>query len=185
MNFRSLLLGLLFIGVGFGTTLRVLPFNELVQKSDLIVSGTILKSETQFLNGHIWTRYSLRILETLKGSHQELLEFEQPGGVVGKYQTLVSGTAELKPDSSVCLFLWLDSNGAYQILGLEQGHFPLISFGEETLVPLASRQLRNLETKVRHSYLKYGLNTEVDQLREFLARPTWTRFKGLVRTYDH
>jgi len=178
MKLRVLLLTLLFLEKSFSTTLQVLPFQGLVEKSHLIIRGTVISSTGSMKDSHIWTRYRIRVKETVKGPHQEEVEFLQPGGKMGKYQTFVSGAAEFSTGEEFCFFLWQSKNGNYQILGLEQGHFDLIPFGNQTLVPLTQKQRARVSSGIRKSV------QSVTKEKGFLQEPTWKRFKKLIRFYD-
>ncbi|MEE8142249.1 MAG: hypothetical protein V3T77_04045 [Planctomycetota bacterium] len=105
------------------TTVLALDGDTLIQKAELIVQAACTHLESyRDPDGRIVTRYSFRVLKTLKGSEQSTLTFVQPGGEVQGVATVIPGLSHFSVGDEVVLFLGPEER--YRLpVGLNQGVF--------------------------------------------------------------
>lgn len=109
------------------TTVAALSVEQMVDASDLVVRG---KVESVWVEedakGHLWTRASIRVLESMKGNADEgdYLTVEAAGGVLGNDAMIVSGSARYSVDEETLLFLTdKPSRGVYGTVAMGLGKF--------------------------------------------------------------
>ena len=90
---HGLSIALLLASSAGATSLPTLSFEQLTDRSELIVTGQIVRSWTDWDSPHkfIWTRYELAVSGRLKGSAGGTVVFSEPGGVVGLQGMAVAG----------------------------------------------------------------------------------------------
>ena len=123
------------------TVLQRLFLDDMVGKSAVVVHGTVISSRTEWNASQtsIWTVYTVRTHQYLKGFLGETFEFREPGGTVGNVGMYVAGAPEFHADEEVVLFLWTDGqSGRYQCIGLEQG---ALTVRQEGTVKLVNRSI--------------------------------------------
>ncbi len=105
--------------------MKSLPIEELSQKADLVVLGTVLsKSCHRDDSGRIYTKVQLRVDEVWKGSvATNSFTIVHGGGTVGNRRVEVSGQAEYQVGEEVVTFLRLNQRGEGVTIGLAQGKF--------------------------------------------------------------
>ena len=112
------------------TTVRRLSFDNLIAKSEAIVAGQVIDSQTyRTPDGKlILTSYTVQVGEQLKGTTPPTVTVTTVGGRIGNTILRVSGMPQFQNGESAVLFL--EHSGAYTtVVGLNQGKFS-ISNGE-------------------------------------------------------
>lgn len=118
------LLTALVIALPGGATTIVMPTDQhLIDKSPLIVRGTVMETFPVEIDGGIWTETRLEVTEVLKGEASDTLIVREAGGRIGERETVVFGSPEYTPGESVLLFLWPSPRGHYQTMDLFLGKF--------------------------------------------------------------
>jgi len=103
-----------------------LSLDKLTQKAELIVLGHCVDKRVYESGKMIWTEYTIRVYEVLKGNSRiKEVKVRQPGGEVGERGIKISGTASFFPLEESLLFLKKTSSGAYQPVGWAQGKFKI------------------------------------------------------------
>jgi hypothetical protein len=113
---------------------------EMVQKSDDIVIATgVAAFSERTARGSIVTRYTLRVVETLKGERSagEHLVLTELGGEVGDTARVVSGAPEYQPGERYLVFTSANRDFEPVTFGMSLGQF---SFVEQDARILAVRQ---------------------------------------------
>jgi hypothetical protein len=111
-----------------GSTLQRLSLNDMIQKSTMIVRGTIQPGTSAALRGPlIYTHYQLSVTTTLKGAPGQAavqnIDVAVPGGALNGIQQPVAGAPTLTPGQDYVFFLWTSKSGLTQVIGLSQGLF--------------------------------------------------------------
>jgi hypothetical protein len=111
-----------------GSTLQRLSLNDMIQKSTMIVRGTIQPGTSAALRGPmIYTHYQLSITTTFKGAPGQApaqsIDVAVPGGALNGMQQPVAGAPTLTPGQDYVFFLWTSKSGLTQVIGLSQGLF--------------------------------------------------------------
>ena len=113
------------------TSVPGLSFEDLTDRSELIVSGQIVRSWSEWDAEHkfIWTHSELRISGSLKGAAGATVTVSEPGGIVGSQGMTIAGTAIYKPGDQVLLFLSRMPNGYLRTTGWGQGKYNVDAAG--------------------------------------------------------
>src|ERR1700691_491955 len=84
---------LLICGAG-ATSVAQLSFEELIDHSNLIVSGQVTRTWADWDSEHkfIWTHYEVAVSATHKGTPGATAVVSEPGGVVGDRRMTIAGT---------------------------------------------------------------------------------------------
>jgi hypothetical protein len=111
-----------------GSTLQRLSLSDMIQKSTIIVRGTIQPGTSAALRGPlIYTHYQLSVTTTLKGAPGQTpvqnIDVAVPGGALNGIQQPVAGAPTLTPGQDYVFFLWTSKSGLTQVIGLSQGLF--------------------------------------------------------------
>ena len=105
-------------------TTIVMPTDEqLIAKSPVIVSGTVLSTTPVDRDGTIWTETRVAVTRAIKGQTDATITIHEPGGVAGDRITKIFGAPEFTSNERVLLFLMPDANGAYRVMDLFAGKF--------------------------------------------------------------
>ncbi len=122
---QVLLAGLLLLPAASATTIAKLSFDQLTDKSDLVVSGTVTRSWTAWDAGHkyIWTHYEVSVLSEIKGRAGRTVEIEELGGIVGDSGMNVPGAVVYETGEKVMVFLSRFPNGYLRTTGWGQGKY--------------------------------------------------------------
>jgi hypothetical protein len=104
------------------TILQQLTFEEMAQKSTLIVRAKVTSSGGVVRGGEVFTIYRFETLETLKSS-RPASELAVAGGIAGGIRQVVAGSPILHPGPEYVFFLWTGPSGLAQLLGMSQGLF--------------------------------------------------------------
>jgi hypothetical protein len=108
------------------TTVMKLSLKDLAKKSDAIVRATVEDGVARYdANKEIYTYYTLRVLEPVKGSRKDdVITIRQLGGVVGTIASIVPGTPTFQKGEEVVVFLTQKDVAGYPwVMGLQQGKF--------------------------------------------------------------
>jgi hypothetical protein len=126
---RWLVASLLLSGAASATIIPRISFGELVDVSDLIVSGQVTRTWAEWDNDHkyIWTHYELQVASAPKGRPAGTVEFAEPGGVVGGVGMMIAGSVIYTPGENVLVFLQRMPNGYLRTTGWGQGKYGLDS----------------------------------------------------------
>ncbi|HTA42325.1 MAG TPA: hypothetical protein VK789_07760 [Bryobacteraceae bacterium] len=116
---------LLWLSTANATTVPGLSFEELTDQSDLIVSGQINRSWTDWDSEHkyIWTHYALTVSSALKGIAGATVDVSEPGGVVGNQGMNIAGAPAYQTGEQVLVFLHRMPNGFLRTTGWTQGKY--------------------------------------------------------------
>lgn len=123
--------GLVAAWVAHATIVPQISFDQLTARSELVVSGRIVRSWAAWdaENKYIWTHYEIAVAVALKGSPGRVVEFAEPGGAVGNRVTQVDGTVVYSVGESVVAFLARMPNGYLRTTGWGQGKYRLDTAG--------------------------------------------------------
>jgi hypothetical protein len=122
---------LLWMSNAGATSVPSLSFEQLTDRSELIVSGQIARSWSDWDNAHkfIWTHYELTVFGVQKGSPGTSVVVSEPGGVVGIQGMAIAGAAIYQPGEQVLVFLQRMPNGYLRTTGWTQGKFTVDNAG--------------------------------------------------------
>lgn len=109
----------------FATLVPGLSFEQLTDQSEMVVSGSVVRSWSDWDSGHqyIWTHYEISVAAAYKGSPGRTLVVSELGGVAGNRAMSVAGTVSYAPGESVVLFLQRMPNGFLRTTGWGQGKY--------------------------------------------------------------
>jgi len=121
----------IFAATAGATSVPGLSFEQLTDRSELVVTGQISRSWTDWDSDHkfIWTHYELSVSATHKGSAGSSVVLSEPGGVVGIQGMAVAGAVTYQPGERVLVFLERMPNGYLRTTGWSQGKFAIDSTG--------------------------------------------------------
>lgn len=124
-------MALLFAGVLRATTVPTLSFEELVDRSETVISGEVTRSWSAWDNEHkyIWTHYEIKVSGTYKGASASTVTISEPGGAVGDRGMMIAGAVSYAPGEKVALFLQRMPNGYLRTAGWAQGKFSVDNAG--------------------------------------------------------
>ena len=121
---RAMLLALVVLARPVAATTIVVPSDaQLIRKSPLIVTGTVVRSSAVLRNGGVWTETLISRDNVLKGDAQEEIVVREVGGQVGDRLTVVYGAPRYKAGEHVLVFLTPTPRGDYQTVDLFIGKF--------------------------------------------------------------
>ncbi len=165
------------------TSLLPLDIEGLISRSNSIIHAKPIDAEPFYHKGHLWTRWSVKVLDYAKGSGPSRLSLIQPGGKKGRQRTLSSGTANLQPGEEYCLFLWSDPTGAHQILGFTQGSMKIIrDFLNEPILAVSGTSSEVIARSMQK--LSGDRSSKERVLATFTVRPSWKHLKALIKEYE-
>ncbi len=116
------------------TTLQQLSLAGMIQKSTIVVRGTVHPAGSMLRGSTLYTLYSARVTETWKGAASQQINFAVPGGATATTRQMYAGAPELTDGQEYVLFLWTSRTGLTQIIGLSQGLFGVVTQGGQCLV---------------------------------------------------
>jgi hypothetical protein len=106
------------------STLQRLSLADMIQKSTMIVRGTIQPGSSAAFRGPIiYTHFQLSVETAYKGTPGQVIDVAVPGGAVNAIQQPVAGAPLLVPLQDYVFFLWTSKSGLTQVIGLSQGLF--------------------------------------------------------------
>jgi hypothetical protein len=122
------------------STLQRLSLNDMIQKSTMIVHGTILPGTSAAFRGSlIYTHYQLSVTTAYKGTlgltiPGQTVNVAVPGGMLNGIQQPVAGSPLLTAGQDYVLFLWTSKSGLTQVIGLSQGLFNVSTNAQGQLI---------------------------------------------------
>jgi hypothetical protein len=118
---------LLIVGAGQSraTVLIAADLGDLARSARTIAAGRIISVDSRWTEGRrgIETLVALEVDEYLKGPLGSTLQFLVPGGVMGRYRSLVVGAPSFAAGQHVIVFLGARGPGIPYVLGLSEGVF--------------------------------------------------------------
>jgi hypothetical protein len=134
---------LLLTCVAGATSVPQLSFEELIDHSDLIVSGQVTRSWAEWDSEHkfIWTHYEVAVSAAHKGTPGATAVVSEVGGIVGDRGMSVAGTVGYQTGEKVLVFLTRVPNGYLRTTGWGQGKYTV----DEKNILHASASLRSIE----------------------------------------
>jgi hypothetical protein len=123
-----ILLALLLAAPARATVVIATDLGELARGARAIARGRIAALDARWSPDHrmIETIVSLEVESYLKGSLGPILQFRVPGGLVGRYRSIVVGAPEFSVDQRVVVFLGGTGPSVPYVLGLSQGVFRVV-----------------------------------------------------------
>jgi len=156
------------------STLQQLSLNDMIQKSTMIVRGTIQPGTSAAFRGSIiYTHYELSVATVFKGTPGPVIDLAVPGGVLNGIQQPVAGAPILFPLQDYVFFLWTSKSGLTQVIGLSQGLFNVTTSAQGQAI--VSRGAANQPMvgssgqPVTDSNLQMPLSQLASQIRTVLA----------------
>ncbi|MGE5174979.1 MAG: hypothetical protein ACM3JJ_01280 [Hyphomicrobiales bacterium] len=117
---------LAFAATASATTVLKLSLKDLAKKSDAIVLARVEDQVSRYeANKEIFTYYTLRVLEPVKGAkNEQSIVVRQIGGIVDNIASVVPGTPRFQNGEEVVVFLTQkDATGYPWVMGLQQGKY--------------------------------------------------------------
>ncbi|HWF08128.1 MAG TPA: hypothetical protein VG297_06680 [Bryobacteraceae bacterium] len=111
------------------TSVPSLTFEELTDQSELVVSGQITRtwSDWDSEGKFIWTHHELAVASTQKGAAESTVIVSEPGGIVGDRGMSIAGAVTYRPGEQVVVFLQRMPNGYLRTAGWGQGKYTVDS----------------------------------------------------------
>ncbi len=124
IKFASLLFIILFLSIRTFGIVEKLSIEEMTQRANSIVIGTVESAQSQWEETQgrkrIFTYVYVEVEKYIKGVGERLIEIKVPGGEVGEITQLVSDTPQFTPGERVILFLQPEF---FQLVGWHQGKY--------------------------------------------------------------
>ncbi|MFN2237789.1 MAG: PKD domain-containing protein [Thermoanaerobaculia bacterium] len=105
------------------TTLVLASDGRMVDRSDLVVIGTVTRAEAIESARGVWTLSEIAVEQTLKGTHRSAITVSEPGGRTDSRLTVVFGAPQYAPGERVLVFLVRDESGRYRTTDMTAGRF--------------------------------------------------------------
>jgi hypothetical protein len=124
-------LSLVFISIADATSVPSMTFEELTDRSEIVVSGQVARSWSEWDSEHkfIWTHHELSVSGVHKGTPGSKVVVSEPGGVVGTQGMSVAGSVVYQPADRVFVFLQRMPNGYLRTTGWGQGKYTVDAKG--------------------------------------------------------
>lgn len=108
-----------------GATTIVMPTDEqLIEKSPVIVRGTVISSTPVMQGDSIWTETLLGVDSRIKGENiSDTIVIREAGGILGDRMTRIFGSPEYVAGERVLVFLAPHPRGYYQTMDMFAGKF--------------------------------------------------------------
>lgn len=119
----AVLLALLTSFAARATTIVMPTDEQLIRKSPVIVSGTVLSTTPVDRDGLLWTETRVAVTRSIKGQAPQTITIHELGGVEGDRITKIFGAPEFTLDERVLLFLEPAADGGYRVMDLFAGKF--------------------------------------------------------------
>jgi hypothetical protein len=157
-----------------GSTLQRLSLTDMIQKSTMIVRGTIQPGTSAALRGAmIYTHYQLSVKTALKGAPGQFVDVAVPGGALNGMQQPVAGAPALTAGQDYVFFLWTSKSGLTQVIGLSQGLFSVTTNAQgQAIVSRGAASATMLDSSgqsVADSNLQMPLAQLVGEIQTVLA----------------
>ena len=125
-RFRAYWLTCVFLMTAFAAsaTTIILPTDEqLIAKSPVIATGTIVRSNAVLIGDKVWTETILSIDRAFKGTIDGEISIREIGGTIDDQVTKAFGGPEYTPGERVLAFLTPTPRGDFQTVDLYVGKF--------------------------------------------------------------
>ena len=156
-------------------TLEQLSLDEMIGKSTAIVRGVVTGSYTARSGSVIYTHYSVRVVEGLKGGAATSVDVAVPGGTLNGLQQNFSGAPEFTAGANYVFFLWTGKSGLTQVMGLTQGIFSLGKDGSsDPVVTRAASHEVMVASRTGRAVKDETLVMRMSELRARIAGATGT-----------
>ena len=153
-------------------TLEQLSLADLVTKSTAIVRGTVQGSSVSVSGAVIYTHYTIRVSEQLKGpatsaaTVEVVLQGGKANGVVQRF----AGVPQFQAGDEYVFFLWTGPSGRTQLTGLTQGLFTVGTPGAANpVLTRAASQEAMLDARTHRPVQSPALSMTLAQLRSQIA----------------
>jgi hypothetical protein len=122
---------LLLVCVAGATSVIQLSFEELVDRSESIVSGHVTRSWAAWDAEHkfIWTHYEVAVSAIHKGTPGATVVVSEAGGTLDGRVMTIAGTVTYQAGENVLVFLTRVPNGYLRTTGWGQGKYTVDSKG--------------------------------------------------------
>ena len=167
----------LFALTAHATLLKQLTLETQVQQSATIVKGIVVSSHTELRNKIPYTLSSVRITESLKGSHtvNDIVTIRQRGGTVGQYKVHADGDPIIKTGTVYLMFL-IPSKGEYVLSGMAQG---LYTISDKSGASVISNEVSTPRLDVKTGVITSGPILQPKPASEFV-----NEVKALIRQHS-
>jgi hypothetical protein len=124
-----LVFALLEASLAHATTVSRQSLEGLVSGSGRIVHGRVVRHWVAWDDTHrfLWTHYSLRVFDTVKGAPSATFVISEAGGAKDGFIMTVPGTVQYADGEEVVAFLHPTPIGYWQTFGYSQGKFSIIA----------------------------------------------------------
>jgi hypothetical protein len=115
---------------------------DIARSAVAIVRGTVVDVRAEWADGRrrVETVVTLQVTQTFKGGMAGLVSVKVPGGVMGRYRTVMIGAPSFHSGEEVVLFLGAQPPALPYVIGLGQGVFRVhrdVRSGATTVTPPA------------------------------------------------
>ena len=116
---------LILLRMAAASTLPELSFNEMTDSSEIVVSGHVTRTWTDWDAEHkyLWTHYELAVSAAHKGAAARIVDIAEPGGEKDGIGMAISGATPYHVGESVLVFLSRMPNGYLRTTGFGQGKY--------------------------------------------------------------
>ncbi|MBI2194220.1 MAG: hypothetical protein HYU36_19765 [Planctomycetes bacterium] len=123
------LLGVVTPPLAVASSLIYYSLEKLAKDSEVILVGRCTGCQASWNEGRtlITTEITFQVSRYVKGFLGPQVTIRQLGGRVGNDAMSVSGMPEFQPSGEVVLFLGRDQSGGYQVVGMTQGRYQVLS----------------------------------------------------------
>lgn len=108
----------------FATTIILPQPDQMINDSDIIVTGTVSEIISFKTDQGIQTSIGIKVLDSIKGINDEYLEVREIGGKVGDEITWIAGSPTYKVGEKVTVLLKRQADGSLRTHLLDNGRIP-------------------------------------------------------------
>jgi hypothetical protein len=153
-----------------GATLERLSFDDMINRSSMIVLGKVTASWAAFSGSVIYTHYQVQVSEQFKGASRTSVEVMTPGGTVNGLHQSFSGSPVLNTGDEFVFFLWTSKTGITWITGLTQGLFSVAgATGTDRMATRAASRELMLDPQTSRPVKDTVLAMKLSDLRSQIA----------------
>jgi hypothetical protein len=111
------------------TVLVAADLGELSREARAIVRGRVVATETRWTEDRrsVETLVTVEAEAMLKGSLSQTFQFAVPGGLLGRYRSILVGSPEFITGQRIVIFLGWHGPSVPYVLGLSQGVFRVVT----------------------------------------------------------
>jgi hypothetical protein len=172
LSIRGGLAAICLLAGAAAATLEQLSLADLVTKSTAIVRGTVEGSSVWVNGPAIYTHYTIRVSEQLKGpatsaaTVEVVLQGGKANGVVQRF----AGVPQFQAGDEYVFFLWTGPSGRTQLTGLTQGLFTVGTPGAANpVLTRAASQEAMLDARTHRPVPAPALSMTLAELRSQIA----------------